>query len=147
MQAYVEALSQHLVLGELLGALTALHGDWTLLAHWKQGEFHHDLVVALPADGSASGCKEIPPVLVIATNCNGGVKEVLAFDTLPDRDALWHARCPEVPEFGGVLVPLLARVRTEHWFDPCMLLRADARSELKPSCRKRQRGGGWEPVA
>ena len=49
MQAYVEALSQHLVLGELLGALTALHGDWTLLAHWKQGEFHHDLVVALPA--------------------------------------------------------------------------------------------------
>jgi len=39
---------------------------------------------------------ELPaPVLVVATNCNGGVKEVLCFDELPDRLALWHARCPE----------------------------------------------------
>jgi hypothetical protein len=86
-------------------------------------------------------------VLVVATNCNGGVKEVLCFDHVPERFALWHARCPENPEFVGELSPLLGEVRTLHWFDPCVLLDAQARSELKPECRKRQRGGGYEPLA
>jgi hypothetical protein len=40
----------------------------------------------------------------------------------------------------------LAEARTIHRFDPCALLGADARSELKPECRKRQRGGGHEPI-
>jgi hypothetical protein len=53
-------------------------------------------------------------------------------------------RCPRVPEFDGDLRPILARATTEHWFDPCELLAADARSELRPECRRRQEGGGWE---
>ena len=84
-------------------------------------------------------------MLVIATNCNGGVKEVLAFNDVPDRYALWHHRCPDEPEFQGTLIPILGSTRTNHWFDPCALLTNDARSELKPEFRKRQRGGGWEP--
>ena len=99
-------------------------------------------MIALPERTSKSA---YPNVLVIATNCNGGVKEILAFDRVPDRDALWHHRCPHQPEFGGELVPLLASARTTHWFDPCVLLADNARSELKAEFRKRQRGGGWEP--
>ena len=37
-----------------------------------------------------------------------------------------------------------ARATTEHWFDPCDLLRGDARSELREEYRRRQKGGGWE---
>jgi hypothetical protein len=29
---------------------------------------------------------------VVATNCNAGVKELLCFAEIPDRDALWHWR-------------------------------------------------------
>jgi len=136
------ALSQHLALGSLLEALSTDHGGYALLAHWKQGEFHHDLVLRLESQGALPG-----PVLVVATNCNGGLKELLCFATPPDRYALWHARCPENPEFAGGPVDVLAEVRTLHWFDPCALLGVDARSELKPSCRRRQRGGGYEPLA
>ena len=32
----------------------------------------------------------------------------------------------------------------DRWFDPCELLRPDARSELRPEYRTRQQGGGWE---
>jgi hypothetical protein len=120
-----------------LGALLAQLGEYTPVDHWQQGEFHHDVVVRA---GSV--------VLVVATNCNGGVKEVLAFDAVPDRFSLWHSRCPDNADFAQrATVPLpklIARATTEHYFDPCELLVDDARSELKPSCRKRAVGGGWE---
>ena len=72
-------------------------------------------------------------MLVVATNCNGGVKEVLSFGTPPREDALWHHRCPTSPEFSGELPPLLGQARTVHWFDPCALLTDDARSEYRPA--------------
>ena len=134
-------LARYLALGSLLEALIAEHDGYELIAHWKQGEFHHDLVLRVRTQAGLPGS-----VLVVATNCNGGVKEVLCFASAPDRYALWHARCPDNPEFGGALGPILAEVRTPHWFDPCVLLATDARSEMKPECRRRQRGGGYEPV-
>lgn len=134
-------LATHLGLGSLLDELVAGHGGYDLVAHWKQGEFHHDVVLRVHARGDLPG-----EVVLVATNCNGGVKEVLCFDRVPERLGLWHARCPENPEFEGVLAPVLGEARTIHWFDPCALLTPDARSELKPECRKRQRGGGYEPV-
>jgi hypothetical protein len=137
----LQHLSQHLALGALLEALVRDHGGYDLIAHWKQGEFHHDVVLRVHTPGALPGA-----VLVVATNCNGGLKELLCFADVPDRYALWHARCPENPEFAGELAPLLGEVRTLHWFDPCDLLVPEARSELKPSCRKRQRGGGYEPL-
>jgi hypothetical protein len=138
----VASLARCLVLGALLEEVTARFGSYELGAHWTQGEFHHDLVLRLPA----AATRELPGrVLVVATNCNGGVKEVLSFADTPDRRALWHHRCPDVAEFTGDLGPILARAVTEHWFDPCALLAADARSELRPEHRRRQEGGGWEP--
>ncbi|MCB9788905.1 MAG: hypothetical protein H6744_19690 [Deltaproteobacteria bacterium] len=59
---------------------------------------------------------------------------------------MWHARCPDNPEFEGELPPVLAVARTAHWFDPCALLAEDARSELRPEARRRQRGGGWVAI-
>jgi hypothetical protein len=141
MPDLVSRLAQSLVLGALLEELTQRYGGYELVAHWMQGEFHHDLVLRLPDSARA----ELPgPVWVVATNCNGGIKEVLAFDKVPDRLALWHHRCPAVAEFEGELGPILARAVTEHYFDPCELLRTDARSELRPEYRRRQDGGGWE---
>ena len=125
----VDRLSKNLVLGALLDEL----GEYDLVAHWTQGEFHHDVVVRVHGE-----------VLVIATNCNGGVKEVLALSEIPDRRALWHHRCPDVSEFGDASITIRARAITEHWFDPCELLHADARSELLPEHRERQEGGGWQ---
>jgi hypothetical protein len=141
--APVDRLAAHLVLGALLGDLTARFGGYELVAHWTQGEFHHDVVLRLPA---AAGAASTGAVLVVATNCNGGIKEVLSFAEVPDRRALWHHRCPQAREFDGALAPILARAVTEHWFDPCELLAADARSELLPEHRRRQEGGGWEQV-
>lgn len=132
------ALAHHLGLGDLLQVL-AREAPYELLDHWQQGEFHHDVVVR---SGDA--------VVVIATNCNGGVKEVLLLDEAPDRWALWHERCPDNPEFRSralqPLPPVRDAARTPHWFDPCVLLADDARSELRPSCRRRAFGGGWEAV-
>ncbi len=137
----LDRLARCLVLGALLDELARRFGGYELVAHWTQGEFHHDLVLRLPEGATA----ELPGrVLVVATNCNGGIKEVLAFGEVPDRLALWHHRCPGVPEFRGDLAPILAHARTEHWFDPCELLRPDARSELREEFRRRQVGGGWE---
>src|SRR5262245_40635888 len=136
MSPALERLAAQLSLGSLLETIGREHAGYELVAHWKQGEFHHDVVVRLSQPGALPGA-----VLVIATNCNGGVKEVLCFDRVPDRYALWHARCPENPEFAGELTTLLGEVRTLHWFDPCALLEESARSELKPECRTRQRGG------
>ena len=135
----VQSLATHLGLGAFLATVDRACGRHQLLEHAQQGEFHHDLVLALPAP---------PPtlpgaVLVVATNCNGGVKEVLCFAERPSVQALWHHRCPDSPEFAGVLPPILASARTHHWFDPCVLLTPEARSELRPDARERQPGGGW----
>jgi hypothetical protein len=132
-------LSQCLMLGSLLEDVRRRWGGYELVDHWQQGEFHHDVVVRIPQAGADLGGE----VLVVATNCNGGVKEVLCFAHLPDRLALWHWRCPENPEFRGYLAPLLGTATTEHWFDPCELLTSDARSEYRAEFRERQCGGGW----
>jgi hypothetical protein len=151
METLVRTLADTLVLGAALDEVRRARGGFELLDHWKQGEFHHDVVVRLPAErglGAYAGRaarEDAGPVLVIATNCNGGVKEVLAFERAPDRWALWHWRCPHVADFTGELPALLARATTEHWFDPCELLAPDARSELREEHRERQRGGGWVP--
>lgn len=141
MTDFIEELAGTLVLGALLTRVGERCGGYTLLDHWQQGEFHHDVVVRVNDASALPG-----PVLVVSTNCNGGVKEVLCFDDVPQRDALWHARCPSVDEFAGELAPIRAQSRTLHWFEPCELLGEDARSELRPEFRKRQRGGGWEPT-
>jgi hypothetical protein len=135
----VDDLARTLVLGALLDELSRRFGAYEVVAHWTQGEFHHDVVLRLPEEAHASTGR----FLVVATNCNGGVKEVLAFDTIPSQGALWRSRCPGAPEFAGELPPILARAITEHWFDPCELLAPDARSELRPEHRARQPGGGW----
>ena len=136
----LEALAQNLSVGTLLNVLT--QWDVSHLHHWKQGEFHHDLVLrlgrrpaGLPGD-----------ILVISTNCNGGVKEILCLDEVPARWALWKYRCPGNPEFEGDMPAVLGFARTVNWFDPCEVLRPDARSELKTEYRRRQRGGGWVPI-
>jgi hypothetical protein len=141
--SFVDDLAKTLVLGSCLDLLRESVGAFDLVDHWKQGEFHHDVVVRLPerALGSLPG-----RVLVIATNCNGGVKEVLCFPEVPDRVALWALRCPGNPEFPAEPAVPLARSITIHWFDPCELLTSEARSELLPEHRERQAGGGWVPV-
>lgn len=141
MASLIDALAERLALGPLLADLRARFGTYDLVAHWTQGEFHHDIVVRVPRVGA-----DLPgAVLVISTNCNGGVKEVLCFADVPDRGALWHHRCPSEPDFAGELPPILAVARTVHWFDPCDVLAPDARSEIRPELRRRQLGGGWEP--
>lgn len=138
-EAIVEALANERVLGALLNSIRRDWGAYDLIAHHQQGEFHHDVMVrVLNAKPRLPG-----QYLVISTNCNGGVKEVLCFDAPVDPSALWHFRCPENPEFSGAIPQLLACARTEHWFEPCELLAPDARSELKPEFRARQTGGGW----
>ncbi len=137
MQALAEELASELELGALLERARRRSGGYELLEHWKQGEFHHDVVIRL---GGVS-----PLVLVVSTNCNGGVKEVLCFRETPTREALWHSRCPESPEFSGTLPAVVASARTSHWFDPCELLIPNARSEYRAEFRQRQPGGGWIP--
>jgi hypothetical protein len=112
---------------------------WQHVDHWAQGEFHHDVVLRL---------RTRPPeldgdVLVVSTNCNGGVKEVLCLRAVPDRWGLWHQRCPDNPEFEGPPPDIVGHARTVHWFDPCDLLRPDTRSEYRAEFRRRQRGGGY----
>jgi hypothetical protein len=123
----------------VLGALLARIGPYELLFHHAQGEFHHDVAVRL--EGRAMGLPG--DVLVVATNCNGGVKEVLAFEEAPTPSALWRWRCPESAEFIGEMPRVLGRATTTHWFPPCELLRPDARSELREEARERQPGGGF----
>jgi hypothetical protein len=126
-------VAQALTLGAALAELRARYGQYDLLDHWQQGEFHHDVVLQVRVDLT----------YVVATNCNGGVKEVLAFRERPTAAALWHWRCPESPEFSGALPQLRARAVTAHYFDPCELLVDNARSELRAEYRERQPGGGW----
>ncbi|MCB1052170.1 MAG: hypothetical protein H6510_06410 [Acidobacteria bacterium] len=108
-----------------------------ILAHWQQGEFHHDLVFSIRENPHED------EVIVVSTNCNGGIKELIFLDAVPERWALWHWRCPDNPEFQGELPPIRCHHKTVHWFEPCELLAPEARSEYKPEFRKRQRGGGW----
>jgi hypothetical protein len=137
----VSELANTLVLGSLLDEVRARWGSFELVGHWTQGEFHHDLVLRVPcAEQALPGS-----VLVVATNCNGGIKEVLSFAEPPERYALWSFRCPSNPDFTGDIPTLLGSARTPHWFDPCELLTDAARSELKAEFRTRQRGGGWMP--
>jgi len=106
----LDALQEPSGLGPFLDALTRAAGPYEVVDHWQQGEFHHDLVVRL------KDSKGLPaPVVVIATNCNAGIKEVLWFERPPERWALWNWRCPDNPA-------------------------------LKPSCRRKAKGGGWEPI-
>ena len=134
-QSLVEDLAQNLGLGSLMAELANRFPSQTLLAHWKQGEFHHDLVFDVP---------ELEGALVAATNCNGVLKELILLDETPDRWALWNWRCPDNPEFEGELPHVVARTTTTHFFDPCELLLPDARSEIRPEFRERMRGGGWQ---
>ena len=140
-QAILAQLSSALVLGSLLEDVRRRFGGYELVDHWQQGEFHHDVVLRVAGAKAAFG----GDVLVVATNCNGGVKEVLAFREVPARQSLWHWRCPENPEFSGDLPHLLGAATTEHWFDPCELLAPDTRSEYRAEHRQRQCGGGWLP--
>jgi len=138
----LNALAARLTLGDLLETLRASQGAYELVGHHTQGEFHHDVIVRVAEPRGLPG-----PVLVVSTTCNGGVKEVLCFADEPTVDALWHHRCPDNPDFeAAALPPVLGRARTLHWFDPCELLSPDARSELRPEFRRRQKGGGWEPT-
>jgi hypothetical protein len=137
----LQQLSRSLMLGALLDEVRRRWSNYELVDHWQQGEFHHDVVVRVPLARAELGGE----LLIIATNCNGGVKEVLGFGALPTRLALWHWRCPENPEFAGAMPPLLGSATTEHWFDPCELLSPDARSEYRSEHRQRQCGGGWQP--
>ena len=141
MSVSVAGLARELTLGALLDEVRRGCGGYTLLDHWPQGEFHHDTVIRV--DASTAGLPG--SVLVVATNCNGGVKEVICLGSMPSRGGLWHARCPANSEFQGDPPSILARRVTEHWFDPCELLEATARSEYRAECRVRQSGGGWMP--
>ena len=128
MNSYVESLAAQLVLGDVLLELRRRHGEWDLVAHWEQGELHHDLVLRLPEDDD----REHPAILVIATNATGGVKEVYAFDEAPERDALWHYRCPEMVPYAKSLPGLRACARTGHWSDPRTILGAAPFAWLTP---------------
>ena len=135
----VESLAGQGALGPLLERVRRDWGGYDLLGHHQQGEFHHDIFVRVP-----NAAPRLPgEYLVVSTNCNGGVKEVLCFGQTVEPAALWHSRCPGNAEFVGALPPVLAAARTEHYFDPCELLAADARSELRAEFRARQAGGGW----
>ncbi|MGC4095222.1 MAG: hypothetical protein QM756_46335 [Polyangiaceae bacterium] len=134
----LDDLAQTLILGALLDKVRARWGGYVLRDHFQQGEFHHDVVLELDSHAGLPG-----PVLVVATNCNGGVKEVLCLAEAPPQGALWHWRCPENPDFEGPALHVLGRATTPHWFDPCELLLPDARSEYRAEHRERQCGGGW----
>jgi hypothetical protein len=137
----ISDLARTMVLGALLARIREKWGAFEILDHWQQGEFHHDVVLRVEG-----GVPELPgPILVVSTNCNGGVKEVLCLSELPERFGLWHARCPDNPEFVGTKPRLLAAATTLHWFEPCELLRPDARSEYREEFREKQCGGGWVP--
>ena len=46
--ALVERLASKLTLGELLAAIVVDFGRYELLAHWPQGELHHDTLLRIP---------------------------------------------------------------------------------------------------
>jgi hypothetical protein len=83
---------------------------------------------------------------VVSTDCNGGVKEVLCLDEIPDRWGLWHFPLPGQPGVPRPRPRVRGWARTMHWFDPCELLKPEARSEYREEFRRRQRGGGYVSI-
>ncbi|AKF07313.1 hypothetical protein [Sandaracinus amylolyticus] len=138
MSDLLETLASRMTLGDLLEAVRRLCGGYDLVQHHTQGEFHHDVVLRVHDARALPGA-----FLVVSTNCNGGVKEVLCTAEAPEIEGVWRWRCPENDEFRGTMPAILGVARTLHWFDPCELLAEDARSELRPEHRERQPGGGW----
>ena len=136
----VDELARNLGLGSLLDDVRQQLGGYELLDHWQQGEFHHDLLLKVDPKGQLPG-----PLLVVATNCNGGVKEVLCFRRRRPAGRCGTTAALTTRSSRGELPPVLERAHTVHWFDPCELLRPDARSEYRPEHRERQEGGGWRP--
>ena len=132
-------LANTMMLGPLLERLRIDFGSYDLLDHWQQGEFHHDVVLRVDSGRHLPG-----DYLIVATNCNGGIKELLCVAERPERMGLWQMRCPDNTEFRGKAPTVVGRALTPHWFDPCELLVPDARSELRPEFRERQCGGGWQ---
>src|SRR5262245_377653 len=81
VNSVVAQLATKLVLGDLLGEISRRWGAYEFVDHWQQGEFHHDTILRI---SDAAG--ELPgSYLVVATNCNGGVKEVLCLGSMPNR--------------------------------------------------------------
>lgn len=91
-----------------------------LVAHWQQGDLHHDLVLHVhpPHPGLAGN------ILVVSIDDRGRVKEILSLAKMPMRQALWHARCPDDPDYDGDLPPILDEIRTLHWVNPARILNA-----------------------
>jgi len=116
----LERLAQTMTLGNLLDALRDQYGSFEIVNHWQQGEFHHDLVFRLPCP-----VRDMPgEILVVSSNCNGGIKELLCFAQAPTHESLWQERCFENAQSHSTAV--LARARTVHWFDPCELMISSA---------------------
>src|SRR3989338_8560547 len=137
----LKRLAANFALGDLLQDLHRTIGPSRPVTVWKQTCSHSDVVIRV------HDRKDLPGhILVIAIDCNGGVKEVLCFDEVPDRWALWHWRCPSNPEFKGDIPPLLDSARTQHWFDPNEICDDNSYCELRPEFRQRQRCGGFVPI-
>ena len=64
--------------GALFDLLKNECGGFDFLHHWQQGEFHQDLVLSVKEQHGLPG-----PILVVSTNSNAGVKEVLCLDQVP----------------------------------------------------------------
>jgi hypothetical protein len=50
----ITMLAQTLDLGSLLGVMNGRYGAYDLVAHWTQGEFHHDVVMRVGEAALAS---------------------------------------------------------------------------------------------
>ena len=79
MATSVGGLARQLVLGVLLEDLTARYGGYELVAHWTQGEFHHDVVCVSP--------KAPPPTSQGA--CSSSPRTATAALTFASSPALW----------------------------------------------------------
>jgi len=110
----LDAIAARLTLGDLLETVRSMYGGYDLVRHHTQGEFHHDVVLRVAEPRSLPGA-----FLVVSTNCNGGVKEVLCMAREPDVMGVWRWRCPDNADFGGEVPEILAVARTVHFFDPC----------------------------
>jgi len=66
----LDVIARQLSLGSLLSDVATAFAGYELIDHWQQGECHHDIVLRVGDAKSLPG-----PVLVVATNCNGGVKD------------------------------------------------------------------------
>ena len=57
----IERLAETLDLGSLLGEVARRWGAYDLVAHWTQGEFHHDVVLRLPQAALQAFTSRAPP--------------------------------------------------------------------------------------